>query len=496
MRNVTGIIFIYGFAASLAAQTPSFTAATVVNAGGLTAGPIAPRELVEVDGTGLGPAARTSCGAAFPLPASCGGTSALVNGKAAPMVSASATQITFEAPVDLSGSSATLQVTTQSNGQTLQSAVVTVPVAAIAPGVFTVTQDNLTTGEFVRTTGGSVILASNPALPGDVLTVYGTGFGQTNPVGTSGSIAPAGAQFLAPVAITVAGLAANIIAAGPSSSGPALDQVNFTVPLAITAGNLPVVVTVGGKAAPSVLLPIVLKPVITGVSNNASGAAGIESGSWISIYGGGLSASTRIWQASDFSGSNLPLTLDGVSVKVNGKTAAVYYISPVQLNVQAPADATTGPVQVEVTNSYGVGDGTATLQPYGPGFYTSLAPYAAAVHSDGVYVAPVGYFGSSVASRPAQPGEIVEIFGTGFGPTNPTVAPGQIVSAAAPLSDVSQLQLTIGGVPAAVQFAGIVAAGEYQLNVTLPQLANGDQPIIATIGGVSSQTGLAIPIKN
>ena len=55
-------------------------------------------------------------------------------------------------------------------------------------------------------------------------------------------------------------------------------------------------------------------PVITGVSNNASGAPSIESGSWVSIYGTGLSTTTRPWQASDFSGNSLPTTLDNVSV--------------------------------------------------------------------------------------------------------------------------------------------------------------------------------------
>ena len=89
-------------------------------------------------------------------------------------------------------------------------------------------------------------------------------------------------------------------------------------------------------------------PTITGVSNNASGAPAIESGSWVSIYGAGLAATTRSWQASDFSGTNLPTKLDGVSVQIDGKTAAISYISPGQLNVQAPTDTAAGPVPVQV----------------------------------------------------------------------------------------------------------------------------------------------------
>ncbi len=239
------------------------------------------------------------------------------------------------------------------------------------------------------------------------------------------------------------------------------------------------------------------KPAITGVSNNASGALAIASGSWVSIYGTGLSATTRSWQASDFSGNNLPTTLDGVSVQIDGKKAAISYISPGMLNVQAPTDTTVGQVPVVVGNSSGSATGTATLQSYSPAFFTYQAKYASALHnSDGAYVAPAGYFGSAAASLPAQPGEALQIYATGLGPTTPAVAAGQAVGSPAPLSNLTQLQVTIGGVAATVQYAGITDPGVYQVNVIVPQLANGDQPIVATIGGVSSQPGVFIPILN
>ena len=69
-------------------------------------------------------------------------------------------------------------------------------------------------------------------------------------------------------------------------------------------------------------------PVITGVSNNASGAAAIESGSWVSIYGSGLSAVTGLLADVHFNGNNLPTTLDNVSVQIDGKPAAIYYVGP------------------------------------------------------------------------------------------------------------------------------------------------------------------------
>ena len=105
-----------------------------------------------------------------------------------------------------------------------------------------------------------------------------------------------------------------------------------------------------------------VKPVITGVSSSASGAPAIASGSWVSIYGAGLSATTRSWKASDFSGTNLPTVLDNVSVQINGKKAAISYVSPGMLNVLAPTDTTIGPVPVRITNSSGTALGTTILQ--------------------------------------------------------------------------------------------------------------------------------------
>jgi uncharacterized protein (TIGR03437 family) len=235
---------------------------------------------------------------------------------------------------------------------------------------------------------------------------------------------------------------------------------------------------------------------ITGVSNGASFAAAIASGSWVSIMGANLSATSRAWQTGDFVGNTLPTKLDGVSVTINGKSAAVWYISPGQLNVQAPTDSAAGTVPVVVTNTYGSAAATASLAQYAPGFFAIQGKYPAAVHIDGSYVAPVGYFGSSASSRPAAPGEVILLFGTGFGPTTPTVPAGQIFGGAAPLADGTQLRMTIGGAPATVQFAGIVAAGEYQFNVVVPSVSDGDQAIVATIAGFATQAGLSISVKN
>jgi uncharacterized protein (TIGR03437 family) len=458
-------------------------------------------------------AALQSCGSYTSLPLSCNGATVLVNGKAAPIVDAAPSQITFQVPVDISGNSATVQVASQAATQTLQSNVLTVQIAATNPGLFTLADGNTILGAFemIKTvtvdpaicaiTGActSVVVVTvsqaAPAHPGDTVHIFGTGLGATDPAGPSGGLPPSGTKLVNAVTVSVGGQNATDVDAHPAGVGQ--DWVAFRVPAVSASGNVPVIVTSGAVASPPVLLPVsVLQSTIKGVSNTATGGSGIESGSWVSIYGTELSVTTRSWQISDFLGNALPLSLDGVSVTINGRSAAVSYISPGQVNVQAPDDSATGPVEVILRNASTSTTSATILQRYAPGFFTFQGKYVAAVHSDGAYVAPAGFLGNSTASRPAKPGEVLMLFGTGFGPTAPSVPAGQVFFGAAPLADASQLHIRIAGAPAEVQFAGVVAAGEYQLNVVVPVLPDGDQSVVADIGGIISQPGLLIPIKN
>jgi uncharacterized protein (TIGR03437 family) len=80
------------------------------------------------------------------------------------------------------------------------------------------------------------------------------------------------------------------------------------------------------------------------------------------------------------------------------------------------------------------------------------------------------------------PGEVIELYGTGFGPTAPAVDPSKVFSGAAPTS--TPVSVTIGGQPAKVLFAGLSGAGLYQINVVVPTVAAGDQPVTASVNGV------------
>ena len=232
-----------------------------------------------------------------------------------------------------------------------------------------------------------------------------------------------------------------------------------------------------------------------GVVNGASFLPGIAPGTWISIQGVSLSSVTRSWTSADFLGSSLPTQLDGVSVIVNGKPAYIYYISPTQLNVLTPADTTQGSVPVQVTTanvkSNVVNANAATLAPALFTFSQQGGRYVAAVRSDGAYIAPPDLI-TGLPAVPAKPGDIILLYGTGFGPTTPPSPIGQVINPA-PLA--TPVTVSIGGIVVNPQFAGIVSPGLYQFNVVVPNLPNGDNAVSIGIGNSSSQPNVFLTVQ-
>jgi uncharacterized protein (TIGR03437 family) len=233
-----------------------------------------------------------------------------------------------------------------------------------------------------------------------------------------------------------------------------------------------------------------------------SSATTIQPGSWISIYGTHLSSGTATWKG-DF-----PTTLNDVQVSIDGKPGYLYYVSPTQINLQAPDDSATGAVNVTLTNPNGSWTTTVTLAPFAPSFSLFDASHIAGIilrpDGSGAYgtgqssydiTGPSGAnFGFPHPPVAAKPGDTVVLFGVGFGPTNPTVSAGSAFSGAAPTT--SPVQLTIGGVPVTPLFSGIGSAGLYQLNVQIPAgLGSGDLPITATAGGAATQAGTVISLQ-
>ncbi len=225
---------------------------------------------------------------------------------------------------------------------------------------------------------------------------------------------------------------------------------------------------------------------ITSVTNAGGYQPGVASAAWTAIFGSNLSTSTYTWQTSDFVNGMLPTSLQGVSVTINGVPAFVEYISPTQINVLAPDDSTIGPVPVKVTAANQATNSlTVQKSPFLPAFFVVNGSYVAALHLDYTLV---------TTASPAQPGETIVLYGTGFGPTDPALPTAQLITTPAVLAN--QVQLTIGGATAQVSYAGLVGPGLVQLNVVVPTtLAAGDALVVATIQGVSTQTGISVSVQ-
>jgi uncharacterized protein (TIGR03437 family) len=217
----------------------------------------------------------------------------------------------------------------------------------------------------------------------------------------------------------------------------------------------------------------------------------IQPGEWASIYGTNLASGNATWNG-DF-----PASLGGTSVTVNNKSAYLWFVSPNQINFQVPDDPATGIVNVTVTTAAGTATSTATLAQASPAFLlldaTHVAGFIFRASGSNDILGPTG---TSLGYRTvaAKAGDIVELYGLGFGPTNPVVPAGQLFFGAAPATNSVRVQ--VHGVTITPAFAGLSAAGLYQINLTIPPgLGTGDQPLIATVSGVQTQSTVVISLQ-
>ena len=255
-------------------------------------------------------------------------------------------------------------------------------------------------------------------------------------------------------------------------------------------------------AATTVQPSIIENGVVSASAFNAK--AGVAPGTWLEIYGSNLATTTRLWQGSDFNGDAAPVSLDGVSVTIGGKSAYVDYVSPVQVNIQVPDGIPIGSgVPLVLTNSLGQTTpytlptqdlAPALLAP--PSFDVSGKQYVAATFppNDAGDVVFVGRAGSiaGVNTRPAKTGDVVTLYGVGFGPVNPSVNSGVIVSQANSLTNTATF--LIGQAEATVLYGGLAPGlvGLYQFNLQLPAVGGGDLPISVRVGGLTITQDLSI----
>jgi uncharacterized protein (TIGR03437 family) len=260
---------------------------------------------------------------------------------------------------------------------------------------------------------------------------------------------------------------------------------------------------VEGIPTASISIPVTytiqVKPTISagGVVDAAGGGKAIAPGTWVSIFGTLLSATTRAWRGTDFQNGLLPTSLDGVSVTIDGKPAAVAFVSPGQINVLAPDDSSTGLGPVVIKNTLGATDPVLVLQQTAaPALFEFPGTgYAAGVHADGTNLAGPRLVQQGIPGTAAKVGETIVLFGTGFGATQPAISATAPVSAPMPLARLQDLSVRIGGVDAGIAYAGLISPGLYQFNVVVPQVSAGDQSVVAELRGLLTQSNLLVTIQ-
>jgi uncharacterized protein (TIGR03437 family) len=137
---------------------------------------------------------------------------------------------------------------------------------------------------------------------------------------------------------------------------------------------------------------------------------------------------------------------------------------------------------------------TATVESVQPAFFL-WGTYAVATRQDFSLAVKNGTF--SVTTTPAKPGDVIILWGTGFGPTSPPVPQGEETPSDTTYNTASQVSLKIGTKTAVVYGAALAPGfvGLYQVAIQIPQLADGDYPVVASVSGGSSPSTTLITVQ-
>ncbi len=231
-------------------------------------------------------------------------------------------------------------------------------------------------------------------------------------------------------------------------------------------------------------------PVVQRVLDAINNRAQIVPGSWVSIYGTAFSAIVKDWSDQSFA-NGLPTSVADVQVLVDGSPAPVWYVSTGQINFQAPTTMGTT-ATVAVARNGAVGSPVAVnVVSSSPGVISYSADYvtfypSAQFAGTTDIVGDPAVFGSAV--KKAKPGDQIQLYATGLGPTQS----GVVINT--PTTFSSPVKVTIGSVSVTPSYAGQIGAGYYQINFAVPTLAAGNYPLTIAANGQVSQSNVVFVV--
>ena len=443
-------LIIYG----ARAQTQTLSVGGIVNAASYAGGSVSPGEIVTIFGSFPGPAGLVTLqlDSRGYVATSLGSAQVLFDGVPAPMIYARAGQVAAIVPYAVSAKTST-QIQVSYQGQ--NSNAVSIPVAAVAPAIFTVNASGVGQGSILNQ-DGTVNSPTNPAGPGLFVSVFGTGEGQTNPPGIDGKPAdsPAPTPVATPVTATVGGVNAKVQYAGGAPGLVAgVLQVNVQIPQNVTPGNaVPIVLTIGGKSTQTnVTLAVSASaaPRVLSVSPSSAGP-----GQSVAVQVAGLF--TNYVQGSTQASFGPGISVGGAAqggfgpVTVTGPTTATarLTIDPSAALGSRTVRVSTGAEQLMLVNKFMIGGVAATISMAGTVNVQNLPPPVsrAGQESDFNVIPP------SIPESPGLPGPPVSTL------TNATNAPGKGPAALQPRAPASGPLALVSQFNALNQFQGTPAS--------------------------------------
>jgi large repetitive protein len=244
------------------------------------------------------------------------------------------------------------------------------------------------------------------------------------------------------------------------------------------AGSLqPATAQLIGTISPNTA-PVLFKNGTVNVFNRVSGGA-LAPGTIVEVYGTGLASGTATLGVLP-----LPNIFNGTIVVIGGFQVPLYYLSDGQLDAEIAVDLPANQQHAIVVSA----NGALTLPDQ-----IDVVPVqlGVAAYADGHAIAQHGVdFSYVTASSPAKPGEVLVIYLSGMGPTNPAVKSGDPAPGLEPLARVTlPPTVMVDNQNADVGFAGLSPGlvGLYQVNFTVPPTAkNGDLNLILVQNGVTA----------
>ncbi|MDZ4802609.1 MAG: choice-of-anchor V domain-containing protein [Bryobacteraceae bacterium] len=245
--------------------------------------------------------------------------------------------------------------------------------------------------------------------------------------------------------------------------------------------------------------PTGVTPTVRDIRNAASGGRDVAMNTLISIFGSGFAVPGVRASAVSGARTGYPRDLACVAVEINGERVPLTYVQGDQINAQVPTTVAAGTVSYRVlVNNVPSAQGTLNVVNYAPALFTFNGEMAAAVGNlDGRLIGDADVI---PGARGARPGELIQLYATGLGPTEPVWQAGEIPNAAARVRETVTVMIAGTTLAAAdVQYAGVTPgqiSGLYQINVRVPSsIADGMAPVMISVGGSASAFGTVIPVK-